>query len=113
MSRHTVFEIFDTIIQPVLLYAAEVWGMLVDYDPTEKVHLFACKSFLNVAELAPNRMVYDELGRHPLKINCFIRALRFWFRLFHMDEIASRQFYDILECLTYDNSATFYLEYVW
>ena len=31
------------MIQPILSYTAEVWGILVDNDPTEKVHLFTCK----------------------------------------------------------------------
>ena len=31
-------------------------------------------------------MVYGELGRHPLKINYFAKAAKFWSRLLHMDE---------------------------
>ena len=49
--------------------------MLIDDVPTEKVHLFACKRFLHVAARAPNTLVYGELGRHPLRINCFIAVL--------------------------------------
>ena len=59
-----------------------MWGVLVkDNNPTESVHLFACKRFLNVAAHTPKRMVYGELGRHPLQINCYIRAIKYWFRL--------------------------------
>jgi len=72
-------------ISLTITYSAEVWGLLIDTDPTEKVHLYACKRFLNVAAHTPNKMVYGELGRHPLKINYFVKAVKFWFRLLHMD----------------------------
>ena len=58
---------------------------MVNNDPTKKVHLYACKRFLNVAACTPKKMVYGELGRHPLRINCFVKAVKFWFRLLHMD----------------------------
>lgn len=86
MSRQTFFKLFDTMIQPILLYASEVWSLLVTDDPTEKVHLFACKRYLNVATRTPNKMVYGELGRHPIGINGKVRALKFWFRLLKMDD---------------------------
>ena len=86
MTRNTFFKIFDSKIQPILLYSSEVWGVLVkDNNPTESVHLFACKRFLNVAASTPNKVVYGELGRHPLQINCYIRAIKYWFRLLKMD----------------------------
>ena len=63
-----------------------MWGVLVkDNNPTESVHLFACKRFLNVAARIQSKMVYGELGRHPLQISCYIRAIRYWFRLLKLD----------------------------
>ena len=55
------------MIQPILVYTAEVLGILVDNDHTEKVHLFVCKLFLKVAARTPKKMVYGALGRHPLE----------------------------------------------
>ena len=49
-------KIFDAMIQPVLSYSAEVWGLLVNNDPAEKVHLYACERFLNVAALQHVRL---------------------------------------------------------
>ena len=100
MTRNT-FKIFDTKIQPILLYASELWGVLTkDNNRTENVHLFACKRFLNVAARTPNRMVYGELGRYPLQINCYIRVIKYWFRLLKMDpERLPNQAYHILRSL--------------
>ena len=90
------------MIQPVLSYSAEVWGLLVENDPTEKVHLYACKRFLNVAACTPNKMVCGELGRHPLKNNYFVKAVKFWFRLLHMH--ATRILYQAYRMLVFLDS---------
>ena len=60
------FKLFDSQIQPSLLYASEVWCLLVTDDDIEKVHTYACKRFLNVLLRTPNNFVYDELGRFLL-----------------------------------------------
>ena len=85
MSRQTFFKLFDTIVQPTLLYAAEVWGLLQSNSSVETVHLYACKKFLSVPVRTPTEMVYGELGRYPLRVNCFVKILQYWFRLIKMD----------------------------
>jgi hypothetical protein len=88
MNTKTFFKIFDTMVQPVLSYTAEIWGILLDHqkDPTEKIHLLACKRLLNVAPRTPNKLVYGELGRYPLCIMYSIKAIKFWFRVMKMDQ---------------------------
>ena len=76
MTTNTFFKIFDSKIQPIVLYAAEVWGVFEANSIAEKVHLSACKRMLNVAARTPNKMVYGELGRYPLYINCYVRAVK-------------------------------------
>ena len=44
MTRQTFFKIFDIKIQPILMYASEIWGT-VRLDDIEKVHMMACKRF--------------------------------------------------------------------
>ena len=75
MCRQTFFKIFDAMIQPVLSYSAEVCGLLVYNDPAEKVHLYACKMFLNVAARTPNKIVYGELGQTSFKNKLFRKSL--------------------------------------
>ena len=65
LTRQTFFKIFDIKIQPILMYASEIWGT-VRLDGIEKVHMMACKRFLGVPLRTPNKMVYGELGRYPL-----------------------------------------------
>ena len=94
------------MIQPILSYTAEIWGILVDNDPTEKVHLFTCKRFLNVAARTPNEMVYREQGKQHLKIHYLVKAAKFWFRLLHMDENRiPKQAYRMLVSLSSDGKS--------
>ncbi|MCB4773617.1 MAG: hypothetical protein LGB05_08370, partial [Sulfurovum sp.] len=77
MTRQTFFKIFDIKIQPILMYASEIWGT-VRLDGIEKVHMMACKRFLGVPLRTPNKMVYGELGRYPLFVNSTLRCLKYW-----------------------------------
>jgi len=88
MTTKTFFRIFDSMVQPVLTYSSEIWGLLIDpeKDATEKIHMLACKRFLNVSPRTPNKMVYGELGRHPLHIIHCVKAIKYWLRLLKMDE---------------------------
>lgn len=83
LSRDVYFKIFDSKVQSVLLYAAEIWGCH-RLDNIEKVHLIACKRFLGVPSITPNKMVYSELERYPLYLNSCIRSIKYWFRLLEM-----------------------------
>ena len=85
MTRQTFFKMFDAQIQPIVLYGSEIWG-LQRVDVIEKVHTLACKRFLNVPLKTPNKCVYGDLGRYPLFVNSCIRAVKYWFKLLHMNE---------------------------
>ena len=37
--------------------------------------------------LAPNKMVYGELGRYPLFVNSTLRYFKYWFRVLKMEDI--------------------------
>ena len=84
-TKDIFFKLFDSQIQPSLLYASEVWGLLVTDDHVENVHTYACKQFLHVSLRTPNNLVYGKLGRCPLVVNCCIRVIRYWFRLLKMN----------------------------
>ena len=94
MSRETFFKVFDMKIKPVLLYGSEVWG-LKRLDSIEKVHLLACKQFLGVPIMTPNKMVYGDLGRYPLFINSYVSAIKYWFRVISMsqDRMPNQSYY--------------------
>ena len=99
ISYKTFFKIFDTKVQPILTYSAELWGH-TRLESVERIHLLACKRFLGVPRSTPNRIVYGDLHRYPLYINCSIKALKYWFTVLSMtQDRLPRQAYDMLVSL--------------
>ena len=93
-------KIFDAQIQPIMQYGSEIWGLYQAAAECEKIHLYALKKFLNVDMKTPNDLVYSELRRHPIMINSYINAIRYWLRLVTMaNERIPRKAYDILRKL--------------
>ena len=54
------WTLFDSPIEPMLTYAAEVWG-LRNVDQIEKVQTFAMKRFLGVPLHASNKLLYGKI----------------------------------------------------
>ena len=90
------YEIFDTEVQPVILYAAGIWG-LHRQNKVQRVHTFDCKRYLNVPFILPNKVVYGETGRNPLYVNSAIRCIKHWLRILKLDSAhLSKQAYTML-----------------
>ena len=78
-------KLFDSQVQPIIQYGAEIWGL---YDAAmfcEHVHLFALKRFLGVSVKTPNDLVYGELDRYPIYLNSVLRCIKYWLKLTQMD----------------------------
>jgi hypothetical protein len=68
-------RLFDSIVEPILLYGSEVWGFENTID-IEWIHLQVCKNILHLRKGKPNYMVYGELERLLLSINIKMRKVR-------------------------------------
>ena len=79
-------KLFDSKVQPVAQYGAELWGLDQSAQYCESVHLYALKRFLGVDRRTPNDMVYGETGRYPIVINASIKCIKYWFKLISMHE---------------------------
>ena len=77
---------FDCLIQPILTYGSEVWGLSDNQESIERVHLSALKRFLGVNSKSPRHLIYGETGRHPLFVNTYARCIKFWLHLTCMDD---------------------------
>ena len=73
-------ELFYTLVAPILLYGAEVWGY-ANIEVIEKVHLQFCRAILKVSKTTPIAMVYGELGRFPLEIQIKIKIIAYWCKI--------------------------------
>jgi len=66
ISLDHVFELFDKLIKPILLYGSEIWGV-VKRPSIERVHTLFIKSCLGVKVFTQNDFVYCELGRLEIR----------------------------------------------
>ena len=74
VSGPVFLKLFDCQVKPILLYGAEVWG-LMSGNAIECDHLFALKRLLGVDRRTPNAFVYGEYARYPLYIDAYTRLL--------------------------------------
>ena len=90
LSFECVLDLFDKIVQPILLYGCEIWGYC-NLNLLEKLHMKFCKYILKFRKCTPNFMIYGELGRFPLDINVKVRMITFWAKLVssHENRIAN------------------------
>ena len=85
IDTNIFFKLFDAQVKPMLLYAAEIWG-INKYETIEKVHTFACKKLLGVSTRTPNTVIYGEVGRYPLYIDSATLVLKYWFKITQLQE---------------------------
>ena len=89
MSNNNSFELFlklfDSHVQLIALYGAELWGLETTAVYCEKVHLFALETFLGVEMQTPSDLRYGETNRYPLFVNSAVRCMRYWLQLTRME----------------------------
>ena len=66
----TTIKLFRSLIEPMLLYASDFWGILKmpSNNPIETLFMSFCKQLLGVQKQSMNDGVLLELGQFPLLI---------------------------------------------
>lgn len=80
MSIKIIFELFDTLITPIILYNCELWGITIVKE-IEQFHLAFMKRILGVKPSTNTCLVYAELGRYPLYVTIYKRLIKYWLKL--------------------------------
>ena len=76
-------KLFRTLIEPILLYASDFWGILKlpKNNPIENVFLSFCKQLLGVQKQTTNIGVLLELGQVPLSTFAKNNSIKNWVRI--------------------------------
>ena len=100
------FELFDSMISPILLYGSEIWGINEAHN-IEKVHIGFCKYVLGVHTHTATAAVLAETGRHPMYIHYYKRCIKYWLKLLHMpDSRYPKACYNMLHSLDQQGRTT-------
>ena len=81
-------KLFDALVQPVMMYAVELWGASGVHKGElagDLVHRDFLRRLLGVRAGTPNMAVLAEVGRYPLQVFAAQMLLRYWNRLVGMD----------------------------
>ncbi len=90
-------RLFDALVQPVMMYAVELWGASGVHKGEltgDLVHRDFLRRLLGVRSGTPNLAVLAEVGRYPLQVFAAQMLLKYWNRLVGMDSdrLAKRAF---------------------
>ena len=95
-----MFNLFDVLIKPILIYGSDVWGLRSElWGTIDKVFLQYSRCMLHVKATTNNVITVGECGRFPPSTYCQISALCFLNRLHHMEsnQLAKKIFCDLVE----------------
>ena len=84
VSLNHIFELFDTLIRPILTYGCAVWGCY-SITEIEKYHLQFIKRTLVVKMTTNSSVVYAETGIFPLHIYINVCMIKYWFKILNGD----------------------------
>ena len=97
-------QLFNTFIEPILIYNAENWSTLTDKqirdcrEDSNKLYEIATKTLttttqlkfykfiLGVRKSCPNLSIFGDTGELPLQLKAYITMLKYWDRLRLMDD---------------------------
>lgn len=91
---HLKVQLFDSLVQPILLHGAEIWGVTSqiglnsfgkqERDGTEVVHRGFLRSLLGVRASISSIAILGEFGRYPLLVRRFRAISLYDNRLLHL-----------------------------
>ena len=93
-------RIFNTVVEPILLYGAELWGGSKAMD-VNKVHKTFLKLTLGIKVNTPDYLLYLETGQLSLEAKRDIRLLSYWGRL--LSQPASKLTKEVYELMRASN----------
>jgi exonuclease III len=74
-------KLFDTLVQPIIEYASEIWSVCTSIDTLETLYLKFLKCTLGVRPQTPTAAIFGDIGRYPLHIRLQVKAVKYWCKL--------------------------------
>ena len=80
-----MFELFDSLIMPILTYGSDIWGHSKSGTiAADRIFLRFIRCVLMVKATTSNAAVYGECGRLPPSVSCHVNILTYANRLHNM-----------------------------
>ena len=75
---------WESLVQSVLLYAAEIWGCSKKLGPVEQIQVRTGRIFLGVNRRHPKVSVQIEMDMLPIQWEARKRCIMFWMKVLRM-----------------------------
>ena len=113
VSVKYIFDLFDTLIKPILLYGSEVYG-INNYNTLETFYLKFIKIILDIKKSTNICMVLSETGRYPLSIEIKVNMIKFWMKIVNseMDKLIYLAYKGMLTNSIHTNKSTCWTSYI-
>ena len=85
MNYHVFTKLYESLVQPILLYGASIWGT-TEHRLINNVQNRAAKIFLGVSKNTSNIAVHGELGWLSCAAKQKLEVFRYFYKLNHIDE---------------------------
>ena len=80
-----IIELMEKMVKPVITYGAEIWGLNM-HKCIEDVQVKSGRFILGLPSSSPRAAVLGDCGLTPIRIDCIIKAIKYWLRLIKLDE---------------------------
>jgi hypothetical protein len=80
-------QAYNALVESRMTTGVEIWGLEDGWKEIGKVHELFCKRVMGMPNMAANETSVKELGRTNTKVKVMERVLRYWQRLWEMDEM--------------------------
>ena len=81
-SPEVMMYLFDSCIQPILVYGSDVWGVSNNgKESIDKIFMWFVKMVLNLKGTTSNVITLGECGKFPPSVTCEINSLSYFYRL--------------------------------
>ena len=99
-SPSDAFKLFDSMVKPIAMYGAEIWGYEYS-EEIEKIQTKFCKRYVGLHQNTADNFVLGECGRLPLAVSYMVQPIKYWIKLTRMPNYRyPRQCYRMLRSLT-------------
>ena len=78
---HVAFQLFDSLVAPILTYGSEIWGCYDKGQEADTLHLGFIKRVLRLPLSTDTAAVLAESGRLPFHCRMWENQVRYWKRL--------------------------------
>ena len=78
-----VFKLFDSMVKPIAIYGAEIWGYKFS-EEIEKIQTKFCKQYVGLKQKTADIFALWECGRFPLAVAYMTQCVKYWIKLTQM-----------------------------